>query len=113
MADDTSSKRPRKAVGPDRRVYFNHGDVDRVMAVLLALVSEVAAIRDRLDAHERLSAGGTLPAFETVEKYLPDPDTESAREAWRDAYIRRLFRVITEDVENVRSKIAESESGET
>jgi len=28
-----------------------------------------------------------------------DPAAEAAREAWRDAYIRRLFRVITEDVE--------------
>ncbi len=113
MAEGTAGKRPRKAAGPDRRVYFNHGDVDRVMAVLLALVSEVAAIRDRLDAHERLASNGVLPAFEAVEKYLPDPDTEGMREAWRDAYIRRLFRVVTEDVENLKAKTAESEPGET
>jgi hypothetical protein len=113
MADDIASKRPRKAIGPDRPVYFNHADVDRVMAILLALVSEVAAIRDRLDAHERLATGGALPAFEAVEKYLPDPDTENAREFWRDAYIRRLFRVITEDVESLRSKADGSESGNT
>ncbi len=113
MAKDLSGKRPRKAVGPERPAYFNHGDVDRVMAVLLALVSEVAAIRDRLDAHERLATAGALPAFEAVEKYLPDPDTENAREAWRDAYIRRLFRVITEDVENLRSRTSGSESAET
>jgi hypothetical protein len=97
MTERIWDKRPRKAVGPDRRAYFNDGDVDRVMAVLLALVSEVAAIRDRLDTHERI-AGAAL-GKEAVEAYRPDADAEADREAWRDAYIRRLFRVITEDLE--------------
>jgi len=99
MSDQGRIKRPRKAVGPERRTYLNDGDVDRVMAVLLALVSEVAAIRERLDTHERLAASATPPDVAAVEAYTPDPATEDSREAWRDAYIRRLFRVITEDVE--------------
>jgi hypothetical protein len=70
------------------------------MAILLALVSEVASIRERLDTHERI-AGETLdPA--RVEAYEPAPDVEAEREAWRDAYIRRLFRVITEDVDALK-----------
>jgi hypothetical protein len=99
MAEDLWSKRPRKAAGPDRQTYFNEGDVDRVMAILLALVSEVAAVRDRLDAHERIAGLGEAPARDKVEAYRPDSEAEEDREAWRDAYIRRLFRVITEDVE--------------
>jgi hypothetical protein len=102
MAEDLWGKRPRKATGPDRQTYFNEGDVDRVMAILLALVSEVAAIRDRLDTHERLAGAGEAPTRDKVEAYRPDPATEEDREAWRDAYIRRLFRVITEDVEALR-----------
>jgi hypothetical protein len=99
MSVQRLAKRPRKAVGPERRTYFNDADVDRVMAVLLALVSEVAAIRDRLDTHERLVAAATPPDASAVEAYQPDAAAETGREAWRDAYIRRLFRVITEDVE--------------
>ena len=113
MANDPSSKRPRKAVGPDRPVYFNTADVDRVMAILLALVSEVASIRDRLDAHERLASNGVLPALDAVEAFLPDTATENAREVWRDAYIRRLFRVITEDLEHLRGKTPGREPSET
>jgi hypothetical protein len=56
--------RPRKATGPDRPVYFNAGDIDRVMAILLALVSEVAAMRDRIDTHERLAGAGIPPTLE-------------------------------------------------
>jgi hypothetical protein len=103
MTDPSPSKRPRKAVGPARPTYFDSGDVDRVMAVLLALVSEVASIRDRLDSHERLAAVGTPADVAAVETYRPDADAEADREAWRDAYIRRLFRVITEDVEALRA----------
>jgi len=69
---------------------------------VLALVSEVAAIRERLDSHERLADAGHLSGVAQVEAYVPDEDAEAAREAWRDAYIRRLFRVITEDVESLK-----------
>ena len=95
----TDRTRPRKAVGPDRPGYFDGADVDRVMAVLLALTSEVAALRERVDSHERLATRGVTATVDAVEAYMPDPATEVQREAWRDAYLRRLFRVITEDVE--------------
>jgi hypothetical protein len=100
MTDPTD--RPRKAQGPDRPVYFNQSDVDRVMSVVLALASEVASLRDRLDTHERVADAGALPATARIESYLPDPETIAARDTWRDAYIRRLFRVFVEDVEALR-----------
>jgi len=99
MSDAPRSPRPRKAVGPDRPTYFTPADVDRVMAILLALVSEVASIRERLDGHERIADAGGAATTAAVEAYRPDAAVEAEREAWRDAYIRRLFRVVTEDVE--------------
>ena len=95
--------RPRKATGPDRPAYFDHADVDRVMAILLALISEVASIRERLDTHERLAADGALPVAGLVESYRPDDLSDAEREGWRGAYIRRLFRVITEDAEALQA----------
>jgi hypothetical protein len=95
------SPRPRKAAGPERPKYLGPDDVDRVAAVLLALTSEVATLRERIDTHERLAAKGLPASPEHVETHVPEPDVEAAREAWRDAYIRRLFRVFTEDVEGL------------
>lgn len=103
MSDDYRT-RPRKAAGPDRPRYFDNTDVDRVMAILLALVSEVASIRDRLDTHERLANSGKLPSGSQVETYAADGTAEAERETWRDAYIKRLFRVITEDIEALDGK---------
>ena len=99
MSDD---KRSRKAIGPDRPHYFDGGDADRLMAIVLALVSEVASLRERLDTHERL---GQVATPSLIEGYRADPATEAEREAWRDAYIRRLFRVITEDVDAMTAPI--------
>ena len=112
MTDDGSeraSAQGRRA-GTARRI-FDHADVDRVMAVLLALVSEVASIRDRLDTHERIVAGGAQADHEAVERYLPDTEVENARETWRDAYIRRLFRVFTEDRDGFKTQIAGYRNG--
>jgi len=104
MTDASWGERPRKANGPDRQSYFDASDVDRVMGVLLALVSEVAAIRERLDTHERLGGAGVAVSVEAVEAYKADDTAEDQREAWRDAYIHRLFRVITEDVEALKRR---------
>jgi len=102
MTDTSWGERPRKATGPDRQSYFDASDVDRVMSVLLALVSEVAAIRERLDTHERLAGIGAPASVEAVEAYRADDVAEDQRDTWRDAYIRRLFRVIVEDVEALK-----------
>jgi glucuronate isomerase len=103
MSEEVFS-RPRKAAGPERPVYFDHADVDKVMAILLALTSEVASIRERLDTHERIAADGSAPTVEKVEAYRPDAEAGAEREAWQAAYIRRLFRVITEDIEALRGE---------
>lgn len=104
MTKGRAPKRPRKSVGAKRPTYLDHADVDRVMTVLLALVSEVASLRERLDSHEQLGAVGELPSPDAVEDFMPDDDIEQQREAWRDGYISRLFRVLTEDIESLKAQ---------
>jgi hypothetical protein len=99
MNEFAHARRPRKATGPARPSCFDGRDVDRVMHVVLALVSEVATLRERLDTHERLAVAGLTATPEHVEAHVATADTESAREAWRDAYIARVLRVLTEDAQ--------------
>jgi len=103
MNEIANARRPRKATGPERPSYFDHTDVDRVMHVVLALVSEVAALRERLDTHERLASEGLTATPDRVEAHVAGAHTERAREAWREAYIARLFRVFSEDAGPPRS----------
>jgi hypothetical protein len=94
-----TSHRRRKAVGPARPTYLKAEDTDKVMAIVLALMSEVASLRDRVDTHERLAQLGVLPTPGAVDDFRPDPDLLNDRETRREAYVRRLLRVVLEDME--------------
>jgi hypothetical protein len=94
-----TSNRRRKAVGPDRPTYLKSEDTDKVMAIVLALMSEVSSLRDRVDTHERLAQSGVWPTPDAVDGFRAEPDVLEAREVQREAYLKRLLRVVLEDLE--------------
>ncbi len=97
MAQD--SNRRRKAAGPTRPTYLKPDDTDKVMSIVLALMSEVASLRDRVDTHERLAQSGILATPGAVDDYRPDPAVLAERETRREATIKRLLRVVLEELE--------------
>jgi hypothetical protein len=64
------------------------------------MVSELMAVRDRLDTHELLLArdGGLTPA--SIEAFKPSPEVEAEREGRRLATLRRIFRVLHDEFED-------------
>jgi hypothetical protein len=64
--------------------------------MILALATEVSALRERLDTHERLAAAGRSPDPAAVEAYTPDEAVEAARAAARRALIEHITRVLLE-----------------
>jgi len=64
--------------------------------MILALASEVSALRERLDTHERLAAGGRPPVPSAVETYAPDEAVAASRAAARRSLIERITRVLLE-----------------
>lgn len=97
LADTPNRPRPRKARGQDRPQYLDSPDLDRVVLMMTSLMSEVSALRDRLDTHEALGAQGVIATVETVEAYHLTPERELAREAVRDAMLTRVLRVLYEE----------------
>lgn len=92
---------PRVAKGKRPR-YFSDPAVDKLHAIVMTLVGELAVTRDRLDAVERLlERNGTL-SREDVAGFIPDDDAETERRAERDAYIARVMRVLTMELEEMR-----------
>jgi hypothetical protein len=87
-----TSNRRRKAVGPDRPSYLKPEDTDKVMSIVL----------DRVDTHERLAQSGVWPTPNAVDDFRAEPDVLDAREARREAYLKRLLRVVLEDIEPSR-----------
>jgi hypothetical protein len=95
-------RRPRKRIakGPPRPRYLESEDLDRMMIMFVAMLSEHLALRDRLETHEYLlGRDGTLtPA--SIEAYRPSPEQEAERETRRLATLRRVFRVLRDEFED-------------
>jgi len=89
-------KRQRTAKG--RRPFFlNNPESDKLLAIITALVGEVAVIRDRLDTHERLASKGIVATPENIEAYNIDEEAEDQRELYRIEMLDRVFRIISPD----------------
>lgn len=89
--------RRRFARGQSRPDYLQPGDLDRVMIMLVALMSEVSALRDRVDTHEAVADLGGAATTAAIEAYELTPERQAAREANRAAMLKRVLRVITEE----------------
>jgi hypothetical protein len=94
--------RKRVAKGPKRPQYLQSTDLDRLMMMLTALVGEVASLRDRVDTHEALAEAGQVATQAAIEAYSLPQERQAVREARREAMLKRVYRVLMEEVDAVR-----------
>lgn len=66
--------------------------VDTLLGMVMALTSEVAVLRERLDAHERLAAQGKAATPEQIDDYQPDEAVRQSRAAQRKRLIEKVCR---------------------
>ncbi|MGK7877207.1 MAG: hypothetical protein AB4426_29100 [Xenococcaceae cyanobacterium] len=90
----------KKAKGK-RPVYFEDPQIDKLLAIVMALVGEVSVLRERLDTLERLVQAKGILSIEEIEAYQPDEQGAQEREQWREDYIARVLRVIQEEVDSL------------
>ena len=83
---------PRTTRGK-RPVFFDDPAIDQMMTFLIELTTEVAVLRERLDTVERLLDAGVPVTREAIEAYQPQAAVDAERNAWRDAYLKRVFRM--------------------
>lgn len=95
----SAPRQPRRrfARGQSRPHYLNATDGDAIVIMLVALMSEVSALRDRVDTHEALADQDIVGTREAVEAYTVDPDRQARREEERQQMLKRVLRVITEE----------------
>ena len=89
--------RQRWAKGQARPRYLQPDDLDKMMIMFVALMSEVSALRDRLDTHEAVADSGGSATTAAIEAYELTAERHLQREANRHAMLTRVFRAITEE----------------
>ena len=83
---------PRTTQGK-RPSFFDDPAIDQVMTFILELTTEVAVMRERLDTVERLLDQHGSVTRAALEAYSPGPEVEAERTAWREGYLKRIYRM--------------------
>ena len=84
LPTQTRGKRPH---------FFDDPAIDQMMTFMIELTTEVAVLRERLDTVEHLLSTEGKVTRELIEKFQPSAELESTRAAWRDSYLKRVFRM--------------------
>ena len=101
--EETESLKRLLSAKGDRPHFLTHKSQDKLLAMLMAVVAELAVVRERLDTHERLANQEQLPRSDAVENFKADARTAEERTAWREDYIARVMRIITDELDGLRS----------
>lgn len=83
---------PRVSKGKRSRFYEDPA-IDQVMTIVLELMAETSALRERVDTIERLLDEKGSVTRDEIEAYQPDAKVEAERSAWNQAFIRRVMRL--------------------
>lgn len=90
-----------KAAG--KRPWFLTPEVERVMAITMAVAQELAVTRKRCDTLERLLEAKGVLTRDEIEQYAPAPDVATERALDTQAYIARILRIVQQENEALRS----------
>lgn len=80
-------------VNTDRH-WFLMPEVERVLAVSMAIAQELAVARARIDTLERLLERKGVLARPELETYEPDAAEAAQRGQWNREYVARVLRVL-------------------
>ena len=84
-----------------RPYFFDDPAVERVLNISMAIATEVAVVRERMDTIERLlEAKGVLHQSE-IEAFVPTDEQAEERQLWHARYAARIMRIIQQEVEAI------------
>lgn len=82
-----------------KRPYFLEPQVERVLAITMAVAQELAVSRQRSDTLERLLKAKGLLADGEIDAFTPDAQIAAERAMWTQEYIARILRIVQQENE--------------
>ena len=81
--------------------FFADPDVERVLTITMAVATEVAVLRQRLDTVERLLDERGVVRRGDIEGFAPDKAAADERGMWTEEYLARILRVMQQEREAI------------
>jgi hypothetical protein len=83
-----------------KRPYFlRDPDVERALAITMAVAQELSVMRERMDTIERLLDVKGVVTRHDIEHFAPTKSQAEERGAWTQEYIARILRVVQQENE--------------
>lgn len=79
--------------------FLENREVERSLAITMAIAQELAVARQRIDTLERLLAAKGIIAEGEIDAFRPDADAMTARAMWNQEYIARILRIVQQENE--------------
>jgi len=76
--------------------FFADPSVDRLIAAVLNLASEVWVLTEKIENLEKLAQRKGLLTHDEIKHYVPDPDDAERRDVMRDQFVQSVFGPIRE-----------------
>lgn len=84
-----------------KRPYFMTPEVERVMAIAMAIAQELAVARARIDTLERILERKGVMTRAEVETFEPSAAEAVERGLWTQEYIARVLRIVQQEAEQM------------
>ncbi len=75
--------------------------VEKVLSITMAVATELAVARERIDTLERLLDQNGLLKRSDIDAYEPDEAAMAFRGQWHQEYLARLFRIIQQELDTL------------
>ncbi|MSO97243.1 MAG: hypothetical protein EXR11_03350 [Rhodospirillaceae bacterium] len=95
---DVNTLANAKAKGK-RPYFFDDPAVERVLSITMAVATEVAVLRERMDTIERLMESGQPVTKAAIDAFKPDDNAARERQEWHAAYVARILRIVQQELQ--------------
>lgn len=103
-ADEKEQVRVVRDAKGKRPAFYADPGLDHAMGMIMTLATELCVLRDRLDMHERLALENGIDLGSQIEAFSLDEGALQEREAWRQAFLERLFYLARKEASDAADK---------
>lgn len=84
-----------------RPYFLNDPAVERVLNITMAVATELAVARERIDTLERLLESKGIISRKEIEDFVPTDVQGEERQLWHARYAARIMRIVQQEIDAV------------
>lgn len=84
-----------------RPYFLNDPAVERVLNITMAVATELAVARERIDTLERILESKGIISRKEIEDFVPTDAQGEERQLWHARYAARIMRIVQQEIDAV------------